>query len=96
MAPGSIDDDHRPVRRVLYDDFLYRVLPPQPGVCTTCRQATENGGNCDACTAALRRLNMTDAAVIPMVLRPPASQVRNMTRQYKRHPEPDPRRGPRQ
>jgi predicted amidophosphoribosyltransferase len=88
MVPGSLDDDHRQVRRVVYDDFLQRVLPPQPGVCVTCRQPTENPSNCDSCAIALQRLDMADAAVVPMVLRPPASQIRNMTRQYKRHPDP--------
>jgi predicted amidophosphoribosyltransferase len=73
----------RIVRRELYDAFLTRVLPKQAGVCTTCRQATANHANCDACSESLGVTGLEAAAVVPMALRPPSTQIRNMTFQYK-------------
>ena len=80
---NEADSAGRVVRRELYDSYLTRVLPPQPGVCETCRQPTVNRGNCDSCEQSLHALRLPAALVVPMVLRPPSSQVRNMTYQYK-------------
>lgn len=80
---AGVGEKPRPVRRELYVKFLTRVLPPQPGVCVTCRQGTDNLRNCDACIQVLRTLGLGVVRVLPMALRLPRTQLRNMTFQYK-------------
>lgn len=80
----------RPVRREVFDQYVTRLLPPQDGVCDCCCQPADYDF-CDSCAEGLEALGLPRAAVLPIALRPPRTQLRNMTWQYKNLEDPEQR-----